>query len=218
MLDAHRKLIRSAIEPDAFERFWLWGAILIFEGANQPDMARAFVDNALARFPDEPRFVLARAFVVDQMRPLGVFRPGADGRMPADLSTHSKEVIARYDAAMRFDETASEARIRKAWFLHRIGRHADALALVDTAMPLSGDAGLSYFRHLVRGKVLDAAGRTDDAVSAYRAALALAPAAQSARVALMHDLVRQSDHRGARDLAEAIQTLPPEAWDPWWLY
>ena len=73
-------------------------------------------------------------------------------------------------------------------------------------------------RELVRGQVLRALGRTDEAVAAFRAALAAWPGAQSARVALMTLLVSRGDRDGAGALAEAAQTASDDDFDPWWTY
>jgi tetratricopeptide (TPR) repeat protein len=220
LLLTHANLVRHPIEPDAFERYWLWAAILVVEGANQPEMARPFVDYALTRFPSEPRFVLARAFIADQRRPLSVLRPrGTATSLPAALKTHAEEVTARYDAAMKFSETAAEARVRKAWFLHRMGQDEEALSILTApAATAPPDALIDYLRHLFRAQVLDALGRTEDAVAAFRSALVVAPSAQSPKVGLMSLFVRQSDHRAAAELANIIQTAPTSVWDPWWGY
>src|SRR4029434_11272161 len=119
---------------------------------------RPFVDYALTRFPSEPRFVLARAFIADQRRPLSVLRPrGTTTPLPTALKTHAEEVTARYDAAMKFAETAAEARVRKAWFLHRMGQDEEALSILTApAATAPPDALIDYLRHLFRAQVLDA--------------------------------------------------------------
>ena len=97
---------------------------------------------------------------------------------PEALAECADEVLARYDAAIQLGETAAEARVRKAWFLHRLGSDNEALDLLETpAAAGSSDAFLDYLRQFFRGQVLESLGRRDDAVSTYRAALDLAPAA-----------------------------------------
>ena len=61
-------------------------------------------------------------------------------------------------------------------------------------------------------------GRSDDAVAAFRAALATWPGAQSARVALMTLLVNRGDREEAAALAEAALTASENQFDPWWTY
>jgi tetratricopeptide (TPR) repeat protein len=73
-------------------------------------------------------------------------------------------------------------------------------------------------RDLVRGQVLRALGRFDAAAESFRRALATFPEAQSARAALMALHVAHGERPEAEALAEAIQTAPDVAFDPWWRY
>jgi hypothetical protein len=66
--------------------------------------------------------------------------------------------------------------------------------------------------------VLLSRDRRDEAAHAYRAALAVAPAAQSARVALMNTLLASGDRAGAAALAEEVEIETSTAIDPWWIY
>jgi len=82
------------------------------------------------------------------------------------------------------------------------------------------EADLAACRPIVGegGQVLRALGRSDDAVAAFRAAMATWPGAQSARVALMTLLLNRGDREGAGALAEAAQASPGDDFDPWWTY
>ena len=82
----------------------------------------------------------------------------------------------------------------------------------------STDKEVQYFSQLIRGQILRALGRSDDAVAAFRAALATWPGAQSARVALMTLLVNRGEREEAAKLAEATQTASENEFDPWWTY
>ena len=214
LLKEHRVLVRHPIEPDRFERYWLWTAIAMLQGANATDITPGFVDYALTRFPDEPRFVLARAVAMDQTRAFET----AEGRGGAGQESFVRDVTSRYDAAMPFPETALEARVRKAFFLHRIGRDADALDTLGA--PPAADAGevLRYYWHLFRGRMLEQLERQDEARAEYDTALRMAPRAQSPRVALMRLAVRSGDQPAAEALANEIQTARADAFDPWWVY
>jgi hypothetical protein len=77
---------------------------------------------------------------------------------------------------------------------------------------------MGYFTHLIRGQLLQAAGRSEDAAVAFNAALASWPGAQSARVALMTLLLGQGKRADAAAIAEAVQTAPADQYDPWWMY
>ena len=215
LLLAHRPLVRGPFGPEAYERYWLWAAVCVLEGANQPDLAQQFITDGLKQFPDEPRFRLARAFVLDQSRAL--LQLHRNGVVFLTAVSHIKEVAAAYDAAMDDPETAVEARVRKSWLLHRAARGDEALALLDT-IGIPPEALLDYLRQLVRGRVLSGLGRTDESVAAFRSALLLFPNAQSARVGLMTGLQRQGNGPGALEQAELIQTIKADAIDPWWRY
>ena len=77
---------------------------------------------------------------------------------------------------------------------------------------------MRYLTNLVRGQVLRAKGRSDEAVAAYRSALVTWPGAQAARVALMTLLVSRGERDEAAALAEATQTASENEFDPWWTY
>jgi tetratricopeptide (TPR) repeat protein len=212
------RLIRPPLEPDTFERYWYFAALTLLEGSIHPDAAESFATRALARFPDEPRFHLSRAIATDQQWATRSRNPVADSD-GKPKPAHVELVRERYTAAAAMPATAVEARIRLAWFLHRIERHEEALdqLALAGAQPVA-DASMRYLHHLFRGHALAALGRHDQAVEAFRAALAVVPSAQSARVALMNTLLVRGDRDGAEALAEHVQTESNEAIDPWWMY
>jgi tetratricopeptide (TPR) repeat protein len=220
LLLAHARLIRHPIEPDGFERRWFRAVLAVALNANVPAVSASLVEAALARFPGEPRYVLARAVIADQQRPQGLDLARPDERLTARTERYVEEVLALYDEAMRFDANRAEAAVRKAWVLYRARRYDDALALLDEASGAGpgDDAAVTYLAHLFRGRVLETLGRLPEARDAFRTALEHAPAAQSARVGLMTCLLRLGDHAGAAALADAIETAPADAFDPWWAY
>ena len=182
--------------------------------------AQPLVAHALSRFPDEPRFVLARAIVTDQGWPIGTAVSSTKLYKPVrPTDAHITDVIAQYSDAIAHAETAPEARVRLAWFLHRIGRHQEAMVHLDAVANENGlDASMRYAYRLFRGHVLAALAKPAEAIGMYREALALAPDAQSARVSIMNVMIRSGDRRGAEQMAEQIQTTAADAVDPWWQY
>jgi hypothetical protein len=141
-------------------------------------------------------------------------------RLPSAILRRVDDVRELYEAASAHPRVAGEARLREAWLLHRAARHAEALALLEPPTPAPGapvDPVVAYLGHLFRGRVLDTLDRPADAAAAFREALAIAPAAQSARIGLMTVLLRQGDRRGAELQAEAVQ-VPASSIDPFWLY
>jgi tetratricopeptide (TPR) repeat protein len=217
LLLEHSRLIQHPIAPDAFEHLWYWAALAAATNANRTSVVTRLADAALERFPDEPRFVLARAIAQDLSDSDGLATAARDGRLTARLAESANDLMARYDEAIRFEATRVEATVRQALLLHRMGRDQDALDRLSASGDRAGDPFVTYLRHLFRGQTLDAMGRVDEAADAYRAALAYAPGAQSAQVGLMTCLIRLGDRAGAEALAEAIQQ-PSEVFDPWWAY
>ena len=119
---------------------------------------------------------------------------------------------------MKFPETEAEARVRAARFLYGLGSFERALEVLNGGTAQSTDKEVQYLADLIRGQILRALGRSDDAVNAFRAALATWPGAQSARVALMTLLVSRGEREEAAALAEAAQTASENEFDPWWTY
>jgi VWFA-related protein len=209
LLMAHQVAIRDPLEPDAFEREWLFAELALLQGLLRPEMTGPFVENARERFPDEPRFKLAEAILADQLLRVPV-KPPTDAQRAA--------VIAKYEAAAAHAVNTDEARVRLSWLLHRLGRTDEAiLQLGSIADATSVDRPMRFFRQLFRGQLL-ASRDLNAAAGAFEAALTIWPTAQSARVGLMNTRVRQGDRAAAAALAEIIQTAPPDASDPWTRY
>jgi tetratricopeptide (TPR) repeat protein len=167
----------------------------------------------MSRFPTESRFPLIRAFALDYRLRQAVDSVGAGERLRARPAAQLDDLLARYDDALRHPDVATEAAVRKAWLLHRLLRHDEALALLNAAGDDPSDAAITYYRHLIRGRVLDTLGRLDDAVAAYRQALDLVPDAQSASIGLMTGLLRLGQHDEAEALADRVQASQDA--DPW---
>lgn len=218
LLQRFTQLVRDPLEPGLFERYWHFAVLTMLEGSIRPATADAFVTRALARFPDEPRFVLSRAIITDQRWAVqGVTSvTGPDGMPTPD---HAKEVRQHYEAAIKLTDVAAEARVRFAWFLHRIGRHGEAvLHLNQAAKEPIRDPSVRYLRQLFLGHVLLALKEHAMASAAFTAASVDAPGAQSAKVALMNLALLRDDRQKAEAFAEEIQSQGTHTSDPWWGY
>jgi len=207
LLAEYHARVRQPSGPDAFECSWFLTEAAALEGLFLPDTAMLFIPRALQRCPTAPRLHLAYAFVSEQQWRRGGTTPEQD-----------LDVVRRYEEAMKFPETEPEARVRAALFLLALGDVDRALEVISKATRASDDREIRYFTNLVRGQVLRAKGRSDEAVAAYRAALVTWPGAQAARVALMTLLVNQGERDEAAALAEATQTASENEFDPWWTY
>jgi hypothetical protein len=214
LLERFTRLVRHPLEPDEFERRWHYAAVTLLQGTIRPAEIEAFASRALARFPDEPRFLLARAIALDQRSTTtGASRVGTVSAQSA-----LQDVRQQYEALVTNPDIGAEARIRLAWVLHRLGRHSEGLAQIEDADIDPADGSLRYLRHLLSGHLLTALARPDDAAVAYRTARAIVPTAQSSQVALMNGLLHRGDRAGAEALAERIQTAQSTELDPWWMY
>ena len=207
LLGEYHVRVRQPAGADQFECWWFVTEAAALEGLFLPENAILFIPRALQRCPGAARLHLAYAFVSEQQWLRGGLTPAQE-----------QEVVARYETAMKFPETESEARIRAARFLYALGNFERALATLNGGTTAPTDQELRYFADLVRGQVLRALGRSDEAVAALRSALAAWPGAQSARVALMTLLLSRGDREGAGALAEAAQAAPADDFDPWWTY
>jgi VWFA-related protein len=219
LLQRFSRLIRPTFEPDEYEHVWLTAVLTLLQGRISPPLSEPFIERALVRFPNEPRFLLARAIVTDQLwRGFGTISFG-DQMTAAEIPLKRAEaVIERYEAvAAASPELASEARIRLGWFLYRVGRVAEALRAFDAAPLMPQDTGMEYLRHLFKSHAFTSQGKLDDAVTEARLAHVIIPEAQSARVALMNALALRGDAAGAEAVADNIETAPKTA-DPWWSY
>lgn len=218
LLQRQARLVRPPLEPDEFERYWHWAVVSLAEGTLRSLETRHIIDEALRRFPEEPRFVLARAISADQEWSFH------DPRVPQPIqkSGSFRAVIEpMYRQAMTLAETEAEARVRLAWGLHRQGAHTDALALLAAAKVSDQDPAVAYLRDLFAGHCLVSLQRYPDAIASFRLAMARLPGSHSAPVALMNALLLSgapADRREAEAFAETIQTRRASVADPWWVY
>jgi hypothetical protein len=207
LLGEYHARVRQPSPSDPFECWYFTTEAAGLEGMFIPESAILFIPRALQRCPGSSRLHLAYAFVSEQQ--------WLRGGMTA---AQEQEVASRYEEAMKFPDTEAEARVRGGRFLYNLGFHARALTLLNAGSTAKADQEVRYFSELVRGQVLRALGRPDEAIAAFRAALAAWPNAQSARVALMTLLVNRGDREGAAALAVSAQTATDEDFDPWWTY
>lgn len=237
LLAQYTATVRQAALADAFECAWYRTVIAGLEGLWLPETSLVFVTRGLQRCPAEPRLHLARGVIAEQQWRLDTRRtaPGHRSGVPGQRP-EARDVLLLYDAAMRFPATDHEARVRAAWLCYRTGAVDRALELLDGVGTAPADPVVRYLHDLVRGQVLRARGRVDEAAVAFRGALATWPGAQSARVALMTLLLTRSvgpqsgvtakssaglqsrDYEEAVRLADAVERAPDDHVDPWWTF
>ena len=207
LLAEYHSRVRQPNGADTFECAWFLTEAAALEGLFLPESAMLFIPRALQRCPTSPRLQLAHAFVSEQQWLRGGLTPGQE-----------LEIVRRYEEAMKFPETEAEARVRAARFLYGLGNFDRALEVLNGGSSQSTDKEIRYFADLIRGQILRARNRPDEAVAAFRSALTTWPGAQSGRVALMTLLLNRGNREEAAKLAEAAQTASDNEFDPWWTY
>ena len=165
LLAEYHVRVREPAGADAFECAWLVTETTALEGLFIPEYALQFVPRALQRCPSNARLNLGYALVSEQQ--------WIQGRITA---AQEPEILNRYEQAMKFPETEPEARVRAARFLYGLGQFDRGLAMLDGIKAPPSDLELRYFATLIRGQLLRASGRLDEAAAAYRAALRPGPA------------------------------------------
>lgn len=221
-------LLRARPDDSAFARRWYLAMTLKAQAGDFWGDARRWVREGLSSFPNDAELLLAagsleETLVTAQIVPLPAgeaapaeeTRPGHD---PAEPKRQLGEVEKMFTAALAADPDLEEARLRLGRVWWRLSKAEAAAAALDGVLERSQDPRLLYLAHLFRGRIDLDAGRLGAAVSSYRAAVALDPDGQAARVALSHALHREGDARASRraveDALEARRTQP----DPFWRY
>jgi tetratricopeptide (TPR) repeat protein len=148
-------------------------------------------------------------------------RPGG-GRRPvaAPQRQYLADALRDLDQALRADKSLTEAKLRRGRVLWLLGQRPEALATFDAVLAEGGDRGLLVRAHLFRGRGLEEEKRLDEAEADYRAALALAPQAQSAAIAVSYVVWLRGKTAEARAfLDEALLRAGGRtAADPYWDY
>jgi VWFA-related protein len=210
--------VRQPQPNDPFECAWLRVATEGLEGLFEPSVGATFVTRAAERCPADPRFTLAMAVIRDQQVRLGESAL-APAREPAKtIPDGQQRALDALALAAAKAETKHEAIARTAWLHFRGARYAEGLKTIDTLTTPAPEPAVQYLVDVIRGQLLRALDRPDEAIAAFRAALVTWPRGQAARLALMTLLVNRGQHDEAAALADQIETATVDDTDPWWLY
>lgn len=178
---------------------------------------RAWTRPGLRWFPRDPELLLAWGKAEEAAGSVGMTMNTARLDGPA-IDHHAREVIEKplRDArqalaqAVAVDPARLEARLRLGRVLWRQGDLPGARATLEhVAGAPSATPSQQYLAQLFLGRVHDDARRPADAERAYRAALAVDPAAQAPALGLVQMLVRSGDVGGARELLRATLAHTP---------
>ena len=201
--------------PSEGERAWYRAAVALTQRLADPFLNK-LPAQALARFPDDERFQLARVLLREQ---------DSWRAVQAEQRTDRKGGAAILDALAAELEALTprapiegEARLRLGHTYLRLDRHADAWAQLARVEPLTRDRSLLYLTRYFSGRARLAMGDAPGAAAAFRSALELFPRAQSASFALASLVYRGTDRAEAYALVDGALAGADGATDPWRSY
>jgi len=212
LFDWTSSLMRTG-PPQPMERLWHLAAVAMLEKSGAFWVLNRHVEIARARFPDEARFVLARAVAAEQ--PIWPQRRDEFGFVLRE--DDQIRIFARYNEAFRVEAIRQEAHLRLGYIEMQRGRVKEALTHFEQA-GAPEDAVLRYTLHLFRGQALGRAKRHEEAIASFRQAIAIAPHTESATLALAAALVTKGQHAEAEALVGRMFTVQPRPFDPWTIH
>ena len=234
LLEAAQKVLELIPDPERrrrFERPWLLAVALHLYQRGQWPLAAHYMDLGRERYPEEPRFLLARGSLLESQGTLNLqfslptdLAPGSPSRRDAvkaqAFAGRDQMVQAEscYRRALAADPALFEARVRLGHVLHRLGEPGKAVPELERVLAApDAERPLQYLAWLFLGATREAEGKPRDAVSAYQAAVALLPDGQAAYVALSHALHRLGEQTASREaLREGLARAPRRRdQDPW---
>jgi tetratricopeptide (TPR) repeat protein len=217
----------------SFSRRWYLAAALERQQYLETESARAYLDAGLQRFPEDADLLLAKGSLEET---LGTWRQ-LDGltagttrltrTVPAPLRTrvearvHVQQAEELYRRALAAAPLREEAHLRRGRTLGLLGRREEAETELDWVLTRGEDLHFQYLAFLFRGRLHEEDGQLEAAAVDYRAAATLAPAGQTAHVALGHVLDRLGDLAASREsldraVSRSSRLLVPV--DDWWVY
>lgn len=235
-LEAAREILEMIPDLERrrrFERPWFLAVVLHLHRRGQWLLAEEYVGEALRRYPDDPRLLLARGSLLEteatldaradpaEAAPRMSTRARAAWKMAAAVRNRLADAEKCYRRALKAQPDLLEARVRIGRVLHTMGQPGKAAAELEAVVATpAADARLLYLAWLLLGAAREAEDRPRDAATAYRTAIGLQPDSQPARLALSHVLHRLGDRAASLEaLRAAVASAGRGAkWDPWWLY
>ena len=240
-------LLQSRGPADDAEHVWMLASMALAHGVrdwtflqsplaapSEKTVQVGHVHHALARFPDDPRFRLARATalasrnaVTDERgaprdgtrtepAPAVVIGPAFLNSMSQRNRTRLGDYLKTELEALASDElVGGEARARLG-YLHWVrGDDGEALAAATAAADSAKDPDVRYVANFLTAQVAQASGDLAAAEARYRAALGARPYSQSATLALAALLYQRGEAREAYDIVAASRANLPRDDDPW---
>ncbi len=215
-------LLRSQATPHPDEHTWQLAAVSAaqlagdsefmigspFQARNNPENEIDHLKHVIARFPKEPRFVLAQAIAIEWT----TYPTPSRARGGRARTTNAVDPFDR----MKGDEAiGAEATLRLGVVRHRGGNPSGALELFAKVEKSTRDPYLIYLARVFSGQAHEALKHPDDAERSYRSALKVVPNAQSAALALAALLFTSNRPAEAARITESALSAQPQPIDPW---
>jgi tetratricopeptide (TPR) repeat protein len=240
-LETDWRSVRSLVEwgcdllrkgpPTEGERHWHLAALAVAGGALDDGLLfkpgkwfdRTFdhLAHAEARFPGEPRILLARRFAVRASAGVGsltlfTLEPRLDR---PEFEPRDRQVEIRGLRSLADDPEVGAEAVLRIGYLALVGlRFEEALTSFDSAAQLSSDPYVVYLARFLSGRTLERMGRLGEAERAYGHAVQAVPRAQAAVLAYSALLIRAGRTTDAHRLAAAAFEDGPAPPDPWRLF
>jgi tetratricopeptide (TPR) repeat protein len=246
-------LLQSRGAPDPVERTWLLATVALAGGVREwgflhapltppapRTQVRGHLIHALARFPDEPRFRLARAVAIaSRLAVLPEMEAPREGELtgPAWSSTEIVRVVgpgvslvgdiraAQQDHArtqltslLGDPSVGAEARLRLAYLDFRARAYQDARKEALEAGESATDADIKYSARYLAAQAAQALGDLKGAEALLASALEVRPHSQSATLALAALKYRRGDVEPAYALVESSFRERAGDDDPWRMF
>jgi tetratricopeptide (TPR) repeat protein len=216
----------QGIEPDAakdeFVHLWYRAIAAMFQNVYLLGSGTYHMERALQTLPSDPIILLYAGAMCEALAsprfqniPLTAKDAPQTVALPsAEEQRHTAEHFLR--EAVKTG-APPEAALRLGRVLGDLGRHTDAITVLQQLIPPDGDRRLDYLRSLFLGTELGSVGKVDLARESFDRAISLYPTAEAPLVA-MSEMYRRAGRRAAA--LEALQRLeqlpePKRRLDPW---
>jgi tetratricopeptide (TPR) repeat protein len=175
--------------------------------------AEKWAREGLKLLPDDPELHLAVGSAIEENATVGWDEsipnpfPAPRYRAGARLDVANRRFLLEdarrhYENALAADDGLHAARLHLGRVLWRLGRSEGAETALSRVVSEAKDVEPRFLAHLFLGRVLEDAGRLDDATTHYRRALEIDPRSQSAGMALAHALRLAGEDTGARSVVQ----------------
>ena len=203
--------IRRRLPSDS-ERQWHIAALALLEGTGNVQAVEAHLAHAAARLRDEPIWERTRVWLADT-RTLNVHprQPLGAGKIPFP------DALAAHYRALADTPTLSSDALVRIGFLHFLaGDDTRARSTLLQAQLADGaDARTRYLAQLFLGWMFERAGKHDEAMGAFRAALVAEPAGRTAAAWLAARYAIAGRQTDAESVAERSLDPTLTTGDPW---